>query len=173
MNNIVVGDLIQIKSFNEQLKLVTKKNAGINKTVSHVTIMEAPDFYEWVTGGEFVLTTWYAFSINPSIQIENFKKLAHNISAIGIKTGRFIQEIPQEIISIAEEYNIAIFEVATQAKFREIVQIISSEIQNYQTNLLISMNDYYQEIMHLSLCSDNVAPLLSLLTQKTNSCSFA
>lgn len=172
MQNVVVGDLIKIKAFNQQLRQITRETTGINNVVSHVTIMEAPDFYEWVTGGEFVLTTWYAFSINPDIQINNFKKLAKNISAIAIKTGRFIDTIPQEIIDIAEEYNIAVFEVLTKSKFREIVQIIASEIQNYQTNLLLAMSEYYQELMQLSLCSDSVEPLLSLLFKRTNHACF-
>ncbi len=51
MRNIVVGDLIKIKEFNQQLRLLTRVGVGLNNVVSHVTIMEAPDFYEWVTGG--------------------------------------------------------------------------------------------------------------------------
>ena len=134
MKNILVGDLVQIEAFKQQCKLVTAERIGLDNIITHVTIMEAPDFYEWVTGGEFVLTTWYAFSVNADIQVEAFQKLAKNISAIGIKTGRFIDKIPQKIIEIAEQNNVAVFEVITKAKFRDIVQIIASEIQNYQTN---------------------------------------
>lgn len=163
MKNVFVGDLIQIEALNKRCKLVTKEGVGLNNVVTHVTIMEAPDFHEWVTGGEFVLTTWYAFSLDPSIQVECFRKLAQNISAIGIKTGRFIAEIPQEIITIAEENNVAVFEVVTKSKFREIVQIVSSEIQNYQTNLLVDVGAYYQKLMQLSIGSDDVLPLLDAL----------
>ena len=48
-------------------------------------LWKGPDLHEWVTGGEFVLTTWYAFSKSPDLQEDGFKKLAPRISAIGIK----------------------------------------------------------------------------------------
>ena len=172
MRNVFVGDLIQIEALNKLCKLVTKNGVGLNNVVTHVTIMEAPDFHEWVTGGEFVLTTWYAFSLDPSIQVECFRKLAQNISAIGIKTGRFIKKIPPEIIAIAEENNVAVFEVIIQSKFREIVQIISSEIQNYQTNLLVYVGAYYQKLMQLSIGSDDVLPLLDALYKHINLTCF-
>lgn len=172
MKNILVGDLVQIEAFNQRCNLVTSGAIGLDNIITHVTIMEAPDFYEWVTGGEFVLTTWYAFSVNPSIQVEAFRKLAKNISAIGIKTGRFIDKIPQEIIEIAEENNVAVFEVITKSKFREIVQIVSSEIQDYQTNLLVDVGEYYQSLMQLSISSDDVLPLLDALYRRIHSSCF-
>lgn len=172
MKNILVGDLVQIEAFKQQCKLVTAERIGLDNIITHVTIMEAPDFYEWVTGGEFVLTTWYAFSVNADIQVEAFQKLAKNISAIGIKTGRFIDKIPQKIIEIAEQNNVAVFEVITKAKFRDIVQIIASEIQNYQTNLLVDVGEYYQSLMQLSIGSDEVLPLVAALYRRINASCF-
>lgn len=172
MKNIFVGDLVQIEAFNKCCTLVTAGEIGLSNRITHVTIMEAPDFYEWVTGGEFVLTTWYAFSVNPGIQVEAFRKLAKNISAIGIKTGRFIDTIPREIIEIAQEHNVAVFEVTTKSKFREIVQIIASEIQNYQTNLLVDVGEYYKKLVQLSIGSDEVLPLLGALYKRINVSCF-
>ena len=88
---------MEIKDFAERVTLVNK-HGNLNNQITHVTIMEGPDLHEWVTGGEFVLTTWYAFSKSPDLQEDGFKKLAPRISAIGIKTGRFINKIPLKIL---------------------------------------------------------------------------
>lgn len=163
MKPVTVGDLVKIGAFNEKMTLVTKNKCSLKNTINYVTIMEAPDFFEWVTGGEFVLTTWYSFSLNPELQVEAFSKLADKISAIAIKTGRFIDEIPPEIIEIAEERKIAVFEVVTKEKFREIVQIISSELQNYQTNVLVEAEKYYQKLIKTSINFNNINDLLGVL----------
>ena len=125
--------------------------------------MEGPDLHEWVTGGEFVLTTWYAFSKSPDLQEDGFKKLAPRISAIGIKTGRFINKIPLKILQLADQYRLPVFEVKTAVKFRELVQTITSEIQNYQTNMLIEVEKNYQKLIHTSLNSDDLASLVNVL----------
>lgn len=58
---VTLNELLEIKDFAERVTLVNK-HGNLNNQITHVTIMEGPDLHEWVTGGEFVLTTWYAFS---------------------------------------------------------------------------------------------------------------
>lgn len=169
--NVVVGDLLKIPAFREKMSLVNH-HGDLNKAINHVTIMEAPDLYEWVTGGEFVLTVWYAFSKSPELQIEAFKHLAQRISAISIKTERYIERIPPEIIRIADEYRLPVFEMKRETKFREVVQIISAEIQNHQTNLLLEVERYYQGLIKLSLSSNELSCLLQELGKKIRTRCF-
>lgn len=159
---VTLNELLEIKDFATRVTLVNKQGNLMNP-ITHVTIMEGPDLYEWVTGGEFVLTTWYAFSKNPELQEKAFRELAPRISAIGIKTGRFIERIPLQILQIADQYQLPVFEVKTAVKFRELVQTITSEIQNYQTNMLIEVEKNYQKLIHTSLNSDDVTSLVNVL----------
>lgn len=168
---VTLNELLEIKDFAERVSLVNKKG-DLNNQITHVTIMEGPDLYEWVTGGEFVLTTWYAFSKNPELQEDAFRKLAPRISAIGIKTGRFIDKIPLKILQIADKYHLPVFEVKTAVKFRELVQTITSEIQNYQTNMLIEVEKNYQKLIHTSLNSDDLASLVNVLGNKLHKNCF-
>lgn len=158
---VTLNALLEIENFRDKLRLVNK-NANLDYQVTHVTIMEGPDLYEWVTGGEFVLTTFYAFSKNPELQEPAFEKLAQKISAIGIKTQRFIETIPDSIIEIADKYGLPVFEVRREVKFRELVSTINQEIQNYQTNMLIEVEQHYQKLIKASLSSDDINSLLNV-----------
>ena len=159
---ITLTALMEIENFRNKLSLVNK-NANLDYQVTHVTIMEGPDLYEWVTGGEFVLTTFYAFSKNPELQDSAFEKLAQKISAIAIKTHRFVDVIPESVISIADKYGLPVFEVKREVKFRELVSTINQEIQNYQTNMLIEVEQHYQKLIKASLSSDDINNLSSVL----------
>lgn len=149
-NGVTAYELMKLKRFNSKVRLVTPTIALDLKPITHITIQEAPDLYEWVTGGEFVLTTWFAFSLEPQLEAKAVDKLFEKISAIGIKTHRFIDKIPDEVIDLAKKHNVPVFEIKKEVKFRELVTVISSQIQNYQTNLLLEVNDYYQELMNYS-----------------------
>ena len=52
-DKVTLSALMEIESFRNKLRLANK-NANLDYQVTHVTIMEGPDLYEWVTGGEFV-----------------------------------------------------------------------------------------------------------------------
>ncbi len=171
MKPVTVRHLQTIKWFNERATLVNK-NADLDKIVQHVTIQEAPDLWEWCKGGEFVLTTWYAFSHNPEIQDRNFEKLAQRISAIGIKTKRFIDKIPQSILDIADKYRVPVFEIKRDVYFREMNTVINNEIQNYTINMLIELNSIFQDFMHKSLNENHAAAILGVLANYINNPLF-
>lgn len=169
---VVVRDLLELDLFREMAELVAG-HKGLDRTVSFVTIMEAPDFYEWVDGGEFVLTTWYAFSQRPELQRDAFLQLSDKIAAIGIKLGRFIREIPQEIIDLANEKGVPVFVIRREAKFREVIQSIAAEVNNYQANLLLEVNRHYQETARIALADNDIRTFLQGLSKRGNfSCGF-
>jgi purine catabolism regulator len=157
---ITVQNILDLDIIKEKTELVAGQQ-GLNKAISYVTIMEAPDFYEWVSGGEFVLTTWFCFSQRPELQVEAFTKLAEKISGLAIKTERFINEIPPEILAIANKANVPVFTISRETKFREIVQAISAELNNFQTNLLMEVDKHYQELSRVALSEGNINVMLS------------
>ena len=165
--HVNAAELLKLKSFSNKVKLVNPE-VNLYKEITHVTIMESPDLYRWVTGGELVLTTWYAFSNNPEYQEEYFRNLTKKVSAVGIKTHRFIEEIPEKILKIANEENVPIFEVGYSVRFRELVTIVNSQIQNYQTNMLLEVEDFSNRLIKLSLNSDNIDSLIKLLSSDLN-----
>ncbi len=168
VNPVKVKDIMEVDFMAKATQLVGGEQ-GINNVISYVTIMEAPDFYEWVTGGEYVLTTLYAFKDQPELQVFAFTELAkRGIGAMGIKVNRFIQEIPQKLIDIADEFKIPLFTIKRETKFREIVQSVSAELNNYHMNVLLDVEKHYQELVTVALAGGDFDALLRGLGRKRN-----
>lgn len=169
---VIVRDLLELELIREKAELIAG-HSGLDRTVSFVTIMEAPDFHEWVDGGEFVLTTWYAFSQKPELQREAFLRLSEKIAAIAVKIDRFITEVPAEIVSLANEHGVPLFVLKREAKFREVIQSIAAEINNYQANLLMEVNRHYQETAKIAVAENDIRSFLSGLAKRGNcTCGF-
>lgn len=169
---VIVRDLLELELIREKAELIAG-HKGLERTVSFVTIMEAPDFHEWVDGGEFVLTTWYAFSQKPELQREAFLRLSEKIAAIAIKIDRFITEVPDDIVSLANEHGLPLFVLKREAKFREVIQSIAAEINNYQANLLLEVNRHYQETAKIAVAENDIRSFLSGLAKRGNcTCGF-
>jgi len=148
---VTVEQIMNLEDISSVAKLVAG-HGGIKNQVTFVTISEAPDFYQWVYGGEFVLSTLYAFKDYPELRAPAYRELAkRGVSAVAIKTKRFYDEIPADLIEIANEYNMPLFEVERETKFRQIIQAITAELNNEQTNLLKEVERHYQELAEAAL----------------------
>lgn len=157
---VTVKQIMELEEFSQVANLVAGE-AGIHNIITFVTIAEAPDFYQWVSGGEFVLSTLYAFKDSPQLMGSAYTELAKSgIAAIGIKTRRFVDEIPAELVAIANEYKVPLFEIERETKFRQVIQAITAEINNEQTNLLVEVERHYKELAEAALVSDDFDLLL-------------
>ena len=168
---ITVGKMMELDIMRTNLKLLAGEK-GLYKEVNYITIMEAPDFYEWVSGGEFVLTSWYAYSGDPTGQEYAFTELAKRISCIGIKVDRYLKTVPQVLINLANEYNVPLFAIKRETKFREIIYSVAAEVQNAQTNILLKVEKHYNDLVKAALASDDFSPVLHISAKNINKKCF-
>lgn len=147
-----VGKLCDLPIFQEGFELVAGRE-GLFKGVQHVSVAEVPDFANFDLGDQlFVLTTLYAFSNHPERATEAISQLCKkNVSAVAIKIHRFIDEIPSDIIKVANEYGVPLFSVKKHIAFREVIEEISSEIIDSQLKAIQSFNQQYEDFMKLVL----------------------
>ncbi|GGA66094.1 PucR family transcriptional regulator [Ornithinibacillus halotolerans] len=86
---------------------------GLSRLVESVETLEnTPDMIKFVTSHSFLLTTGYSYKDDPSKLHELIIELDQsNCAGIGIKLHRFIDEIPEEVIELANKLNFPIISV--------------------------------------------------------------
>ncbi|BEP28840.1 PucR family transcriptional regulator [Helicovermis profundi] len=146
-------------SVEELLKLPVLKNAkiisgvnGRNRTITKINVMEVPDIINWVKKGEFLLTT--AFSIKDDLNIlkELIVKMNRiGLSGIGIKTKRYIEKIPKNILDIANELDFPIIEIPYDVSFGDIITPALSKIVNKQATVLKQIDLLNQSLTSIML----------------------
>ena len=95
---------------------------GLNLPVTKVNTLEMPDIIDWLRGGEFLITTAFAFKedINKlALQIPLYKK--KNVCGIAIKPKRFV-EITQTLIQVCDKYDFPLIQLPPNAIFADIVK---------------------------------------------------
>jgi hypothetical protein len=99
-----IADMLELNPF-KGAKIIAGRSA-LNSRVRFVDFIEVPDVTKWVLKDAFYFTTGYAFREKPKQIcriIEAFSK--NGAAGLGIKVGRYIDEIPEEAIRIAEKLN--------------------------------------------------------------------
>ena len=125
---------------------------GITKRITKVNVMEVPDIIEWVSEGEFLITTAYSIKDNIKILLELIPKLnTKGVAGLGIKVGRYVSELPRDIIDLADELGFPIIEVPFSVSHTDVISGILTEVINDQMNMLIKINGFNREVMNIMM----------------------
>jgi purine catabolism regulator len=125
---------------------------GISKRITKVNVMEVPDIIEWVSEGEFLLTTAYSIKDNIKVLLELIPKLnAKGVAGLGIKVGRYVNELPSGVIDLADEIGFPIIEVPFSVSHTDVISGILSEVINDQMNMLIEIDGFNREVMNIMM----------------------
>ncbi|MCL5047021.1 MAG: PucR family transcriptional regulator ligand-binding domain-containing protein [Actinobacteria bacterium] len=148
---IFAKELLELPEFNRGAKLVAG-HGGLDNRIEHITVMEAPDFPNWVTGNEFVLSTLYSIKDDVAAQVGLVEKLsARGVAALGVKINRFIGELPERMLAEANLHNLPLFAVNTESKFRELIRAVSMEIINRQAKILLEVDQFHDDMLGAAL----------------------
>lgn len=107
---------------------------GLKNEVLRVSVMEVADFHSYsFETGLFLLSTFSCFQNNHRRMAESFAELADKrLSGILLKLHRFIEDIPPELIEIADRKGVPLLVTEENIKFRDAIFYIISNICNDQ-----------------------------------------
>ncbi len=155
---ITVMEALTLDTVN-RLKVVGGQD-GLDRVIKLVNVIEVPDIMDWLIDGEFLLTTGYSFREYPELMEKLIPRMHENHSAaLAIKTKRYLNEIPDQIINSANECNIPLLEVPYDLSFSEIIAPILGVIFNMQNKILQKLEQAHKKLMDLAL---NGSPLEEL-----------
>lgn len=135
-NGIRVEDMLKMNMMKSSTLIAGFK--GIGNTVSTVNIVADPDIMDWVQAGEFLLTTAYYFTQNNIDNLKNLIRKAsyNNLAGIGVKIKPYMDELPKEVIKLADDLNFPLIDIDQNIPLSDIMMPVSKEIFRKQASLL-------------------------------------
>lgn len=160
---MIVRDIFSLNKDFKDFKIIAG-SGGLDNEIKSVDIMEVPDGVYWVRQGDFIITTGYSLKKNDTT-LENIVQMmvAKGAAALGVKLGRYIEEIPEKIIQYAEEHNFPIIYVPLASSYNSIISPILSKLMgddNYEFHIIKEMR---QELKILTGHNYNITSIASLV----------
>ncbi|RMC96924.1 PucR family transcriptional regulator [Clostridium autoethanogenum] len=123
---------------------------GMTNRITKVNVMEVPDIIEWVGEGEFLITTAYPIKDNIKVLLELIPKLNEKgVSGLGIKLGRYINILPQDIIKIADDLGFPIIKIPFSVSHTDVISAVLTEVVNDQMNSFFKIDHFNKEVMNM------------------------
>ncbi|MBM7609305.1 purine catabolism regulator [Lysinibacillus composti] len=162
---LYVRDITQLPLLKTS-KVKSGKDVLGNKKIEWVSVIESP-VENFVRENEFVLTTGIGCHEDLDILLEFVKDVYDSgASALAIATGRYIFEIPDEIIQFAEERNFILIEIPWEIRFADIVHEVMRELNQIQQNDLKRSKDVHQNLIQMILDGKNIGEISSYVEEE-------
>lgn len=160
--SITVKDMLSFDNLNGFQVIAGHK--GLNRRVTAMSVMDAPDIYQWVKGGEILMTTGYMFKDDISYLNLLIKKLNEaGASGIFIKLGRFIEELPEDVIKTADSLKFPVIKMPIEYCFRDVINPALSKILNHQEEMLKHSEEIHNSFTELVINGGNIDNIMETL----------
>lgn len=154
-----VRSLFEVPDLKEAVLLAG--SSGLDHMITRVNVMEVPDVVDWVRAGELLMTTGYPFREYPERMALLVEQLSSKgVAALGIKTKRFFDAVPQEVIDAANRYGLPLIELPPSTTFSDIVREIMERVLVSEAKDLMILQSRVQRLSHLLLHGDGLVSFL-------------
>ncbi|MEG3067714.1 MAG: PucR family transcriptional regulator ligand-binding domain-containing protein [Syntrophaceticus schinkii] len=162
---ISLQELLSFNFFSTSKVLAGKR--GLENLVTCVTVLDSPDAYKYLKGGDFVITTAYGILHDENIQQEVVRKLAVNgASGLGLKLRFFNYRLPQVMRETADSYNLPIICIPDDYAYTDIYEFITANMISRISGEVKREEDVFKEINE-SACQDGLVGVLKTLYRWT------
>jgi len=100
-------------------------DAGVDRLVSGVNVMEVPDIAPYIKPGELLLTTAYPVRDRPEDLVDLVRLLSsRGLAALAIKPLRYLDRIPRQFAEVADELAFPVLVVPGDTSFNEVIAAV-------------------------------------------------
>ncbi|WP_251552052.1 PucR family transcriptional regulator [Neobacillus muris] len=140
-------------------------SAGKEREVEAVNMMDAPDIIHFLHQNEFLVTTAYHLKDDPLLLAELINAMAaQGCAGLGIKTRRYLHEVPKEVIQLADKLDFPIIELPLELSLGEVVNHSLKAILDKQAGELALVLETHREFTKTILRGKGIELLLQDLS---------
>lgn len=159
-----VEDILKLDIFKDSKLIAGEK--GLNKLIKSASLMEVPDIYSYLEEKNILLTTLYPIYKDLNAQKEFIPKLVEmDISAVCIKPGRYVDEIPKIMIKQAEKFSLPLIRLPKEANLSNMANKILELSLDKHLSVLEFRNNIHEKLMELFLKGKSLDDLVNSLSE--------
>ncbi len=147
-NSLSVAEVLSIVNF-EGYRLMAGEG-GLKNRCCHMITLETPEGIEWLQGGEFLLTSGFAFKDNPEAWSTVITR-AHKrgVAAIAIKEKRYLPNVPKEMLDQANQCNLPLVSLPRDAIYTDKIAAFYEALFYIKNEYLIQAKDLDERLLNL------------------------
>jgi purine catabolism regulator len=137
---------------------------GRHRPVTRVNVMEVPDVLPYVRDGELLVTTGYAVRDDPARLASLVRELhQRGVAALGIKLGRYVDELPPAVAAVADELGFPVVRLADTTGYDELLAGVLTAVLDHQAERLRRSQEVHRALLQVVLQGGGLPEVASAL----------
>ena len=147
---MTVASCLQLTPLNQGIILSGRQ--GLDRDVSWVHVVDHSDPEDSLAEGELLLTSGIALSQDPHLRADIFKiMLRQNSAALVIALGRYMTEVPQEMLEAGDLHGIPVIGLPWEVNFGDITRAVLAPLLYAHVRFLERSEALGRELLELLL----------------------
>jgi len=159
---ITVREVLELPEL-QSLEIIAGE-IGLDREVRDVTVLEVPDPFQWLKGGELVLTAFYGVRENYDAQVKIIEEFAKVIAGICFNPGPGVLFDPK-IIKIADRLALPILRMPGDMPYTKVITEVMQAILNRRAYLLGRSSEINSMMIKAILNGAELGEIISTLAQ--------
>lgn len=159
---LTLNKMLELSEFNYLSPL--NSQADLNREVNTVETTETPDVAKYLPKHTFLLTTGMAFQDDPEAFCTFMQSLDElPIAGLGIKLGRYIDQLDPEVLAFADELGFPLFKVPEDRTLGSVSHHLLSYIWDNQSGAMESALNLQKQFSEMMLRGASIENLIKYL----------
>lgn len=156
-------ELLDLPVFKGAILIAGKQ--GIEREVNTVNMMDAPDIIDFLKKNELLVTTGFHLKDDLNSLLQLIKEMEkQGCAGLGIKTQRYLHQIPEAAIMLADELHLPLLELPIHTSLGDIVNKSLSYILDIRTNELHNAMLTHQQFTNHIMSGQGIHKILESLS---------
>lgn len=162
---VKLEDLLQLPLYRHAE--VAAGKAGVSRSVQSVNMMDAPDIIDFLKPDELLLTTAYAMKDQPDALYRLVSDMAAcGCAGLGLKTKRFLQEIPADVLELAERLAFPVIELPLDVSLGDLLNEALGFILETRTSEMRYALEMHRRFSGLVMEGKGIAEVIEALSMQ-------
>ena len=112
--------------------------SGLDRVVTRLNVMEVPDIVDWVGPHALLVTAGFPLvGLDEERLVDLIRGLdERQVTALGIKVGRYLEEIPPSVLEVAEELGFPLLALSADLAFDDLLEEVHVRLTEVQQGVL-------------------------------------
>lgn len=140
-----VSDLLRLPAFKGVRVLAGE--AGLQRRVEHVTVMEVPDIKRWLKGNDFLITSFYSVRKSEGAQCRLIEELADICCCVAVKTGQYVDDVSGMVRDTADRCGLPLLEIPFHTAYIDLL-VNAMNLIFEEENISAILEKYVKDILY-------------------------
>lgn len=164
VRGVSVRDVLSLSSLSGARLLAGER--GLDRVVQRLNVMEVPDILPWTKPHELLLTTGYPLRETPQSLSDLVTELeSRRLAAVGIKLGRYLDELPADMLAAADLVGLPIIRLPDDVAFDDILNQVLTDILNRQAAVLARSEEAHRALVSVVLAGGGLEAITDELSR--------